>query len=423
MHIVQEPFNVNRVALAAGRAAVAATGFVEARRAEVAEARDVLTAELAASGFRCHPSQANFVLVELGTDDQPVCDRLASRGMLIRGGTEFGLPGFARITVAPPPVMRQAAAAVTEAVQRRHLGVCGVMVYQLTETLVSDRIAELLQREGAEFIVGFPENRLLNSASLIGMRPIITRTERVAVNIADGYARATNGERILPCVTNTGRAPSRPSARSPRPTATAARSSLSQRARRRPTRTRPRTSGSRTAYRPITRWAATLNDPRPGPDVFRKALNALRGVGNGPVAGGARQRRAQRAGRATSIGRCAPLHAALRCPRATSNTPPRILPRPSAPVIVAGQGRVRGAITNWWRWPAHPIPVATTLNGKSAFPENYPLSLGTASRARPATVDHYFQRADAVLGVGTGFTPSLYITPMPSQGSLGRAAV
>jgi len=116
MHIVQEPFNVNRVALAAGRAAVAATGFVEARRAEVAEARDVLTAELTASGFRCHPSQANFVLVELGTDDQPVCDRLASRGMLIRGGTEFGLPGFARITVAPPPVMRQAAAAVTEAV-------------------------------------------------------------------------------------------------------------------------------------------------------------------------------------------------------------------------------------------------------------------------------------------------------------------
>ncbi len=33
------------------------------------------------------------------------------------------------------------------------------------------------------------------------MRPIITRTERVAVNIADGFARATNGERILPCVT------------------------------------------------------------------------------------------------------------------------------------------------------------------------------------------------------------------------------
>ena len=36
------------------------------------------------------------------------------------------------------------------------------------------------------------------------MRPIITRTERVAVNIADGFARATNGERLLPCVTQYG---------------------------------------------------------------------------------------------------------------------------------------------------------------------------------------------------------------------------
>ncbi len=66
----------------------------------------------------------------------------------------------------------------------------------LEQTLVADRIAQLLQREGAEFVVGFPENRLLDSASALGMRPIITRTERVAVNIADGFARATNGERI-----------------------------------------------------------------------------------------------------------------------------------------------------------------------------------------------------------------------------------
>ena len=36
------------------------------------------------------------------------------------------------------------------------------------------------------------------------MRPIITRTERVAVNIADGFARATNGERFVPCVTQYG---------------------------------------------------------------------------------------------------------------------------------------------------------------------------------------------------------------------------
>ena len=41
---------------------------------------------------------------------------------------------------------------------------------------LAPEIAHLLQSEGAEYIVGFPENRLFNSAASLGMRPIITRT-------------------------------------------------------------------------------------------------------------------------------------------------------------------------------------------------------------------------------------------------------
>src|SRR3954449_9465210 len=77
-----------------------------------------------------------------------------------------------------------------------------MMAYQLH--VVADKIAELLQREGAEHVVGFPENRLIDAAAGAGMRPLITRTERVAVNIADGFARATNGGRLLPCVAQYG---------------------------------------------------------------------------------------------------------------------------------------------------------------------------------------------------------------------------
>lgn len=118
LDIVQEPFNVNRVALAAGRAAVAMQGFVECRRAEVAAARDVLRDELGHRGIATHPSQANFVLVELGVDDRPVCDALLAEGVLIRGGHEFGLPGFARITVAPEPVMHRTAALIAASLGR-----------------------------------------------------------------------------------------------------------------------------------------------------------------------------------------------------------------------------------------------------------------------------------------------------------------
>ncbi|MEA2207778.1 MAG: histidinol-phosphate aminotransferase [Solirubrobacteraceae bacterium] len=116
LDLVQEPFNVNRAALAAGLAAVSQPSLVAERRALVVAARALLSAELEEAGFTVHPSQANFVLVELGVDDVAVCDELMRRGILIRGGTEFGLPGLARVTVAPEPVMLRTAAAIADTV-------------------------------------------------------------------------------------------------------------------------------------------------------------------------------------------------------------------------------------------------------------------------------------------------------------------
>ena len=112
LDLVQEPFNVNRAALAAGIAGVADPGFAEHRRAEVASAREVLIAELAAAGISTYPSHANFVLVDLGTDDVAVVAELMRRGILVRAGSEFGLPGLVRVTVAPAPVMQRAAAEI-----------------------------------------------------------------------------------------------------------------------------------------------------------------------------------------------------------------------------------------------------------------------------------------------------------------------
>jgi len=117
LDLVQEPFNVNRAALAAGIAGVAEPSFVEQRRAQVAEARTILTAQLEAGGLRVHPSHSNFVLVELGADDASVTAELMRRGILIRGGSEFGLPGHARVTVAPEAVMRRTAAEIIAAVR------------------------------------------------------------------------------------------------------------------------------------------------------------------------------------------------------------------------------------------------------------------------------------------------------------------
>ena len=288
--------------------------------------------------------------------------------------------------------------------------------------VVADRIAELLEREGVEFVVGFPENRLINSAALRGIRPIITRTERVAVNIADGFARATDGERVLPCVTQYG--PGVEAAFGAVAQAFGDRSPILLLLGEHDVETQGSAPSFRTqrAYEHVTRWSAMLHDASHGPEVFRRALNALKGPGDGPVlvtiandvlngdAGDADW------GVRTSL----PILSQA-APEDVDETVSRLLTA-SRPVILAGQGVLYSRASRELVALAERtgIPVATTLNGKSAFPEDHPLSLGTAARTRPATVDWSFDQADLILGIGTSFTRSLYITPMPARATLGQ---
>jgi histidinol-phosphate aminotransferase len=109
LDVVQEPFNVNRAALAAGTASLQSPEIVDERRLQAAESRELLTRLLEAADIDVHPSQANFVLARVGVDDVALTDGLASRGFLIRAGSEFGMAGAVRITVAPLPLMEKAA--------------------------------------------------------------------------------------------------------------------------------------------------------------------------------------------------------------------------------------------------------------------------------------------------------------------------
>jgi histidinol-phosphate aminotransferase len=115
LHSVQEPFNVNRAALAAGVASLGRADEVARRRELAVAARERLARRLAVGGMAPVPSAANFVLVELGVDDPELAERLVRRGVLIRPGTELGLPGWARITVGPEDVMERAADALLDA--------------------------------------------------------------------------------------------------------------------------------------------------------------------------------------------------------------------------------------------------------------------------------------------------------------------
>jgi histidinol-phosphate aminotransferase len=115
LDVVQEPFNVNRAALAAGRASLARVEMVEKRRRENAAARELLADRLRRGGAEPALSEANFVLADVGVDDLALCQLLLHRGLLVRAGSEFDLDGSVRITVGPEPLMERAAAEVAHA--------------------------------------------------------------------------------------------------------------------------------------------------------------------------------------------------------------------------------------------------------------------------------------------------------------------
>jgi histidinol-phosphate aminotransferase len=115
LDVVQEPFNVNRAALAAGRASLRRVELVEERRLSNVPGRERLADGLRAAGATPSPSQANFLLVDAGVDDLALTDGLARRGFLVRAGSEFGLAGFVRITTGPVPLMERVAAELAEA--------------------------------------------------------------------------------------------------------------------------------------------------------------------------------------------------------------------------------------------------------------------------------------------------------------------
>ncbi len=61
---------------------------------------------------------------------------------------------------------------------------------------VAEAFAQVLKAEGCEYLFCFPTTPIMEACSEAGIRPIVTRQERVAGNMADGYSRQSNGKRI-----------------------------------------------------------------------------------------------------------------------------------------------------------------------------------------------------------------------------------
>ena len=290
----------------------------------------------------------------------------------------------------------------------------------------ADVVAEILKAEGVEFLVGFPLNQVFDSVAERGIRPIIARTERVAVNIADGFSRMTGGRRIGVAAVQYG-----PGSEAAFPGVAEAFSDnvpllcLAGSYERERMTVHPNFKAGLN-YKFVTKWAETVYEVDWIPQMMRRAFALMRTGKPGPVlielpkdiltGDSALDSLDYTPSRASRPG---PDPVALRAALETFLAAER-------PVILAGQGVHYAEAWDELREFAELVqaPVASTLNGKSVFPENHPLSLGAGNGlSRTLPVQNFLKRCDLVFGIGTSFTKSLFIQPIPAGKTMIQATI
>ena len=278
-----------------------------------------------------------------------------------------------------------------------------------------DVIAEILKREGTEFLSCFPSQPLIEATAKLGIRPILCRQERMGMAIADGFSRTTNGKRIGVFAMQQG-----PGTENAFPGAAQAFADNV------PTLLLPGGEAANRSfigpgfsavdnYRHVTKWLAQIGYVERIPELMRRAFYQLRTGKPGPVL--------------LEVSRdvwTTELEADLDYEPVRGNrTAPdpqdvgevaELLLKAENPVIHAGQGVMYAEATDELEQLAELLqaPVMTTMPGKSGFPENHPLALGASAVSTTKPISHFLQKADVVFGVGCSFTRTSYGKTIPS---------
>jgi len=287
-----------------------------------------------------------------------------------------------------------------------------------------DVIAQILKREGIEYLSAFPTTPVIEAAAVAGIRPIICRQERVGVGIGDGYARVKNGR--PPGVFAMQYGPGAENAYAGVATSFSDAVPILFLPLGHP---RDREGvyplfSSMKSYDSVTKYIEQINSPNRVVETMRRAFAALKRGRPGPVMveipadvavaevdpsiveGYRSPKAATMGGNAQDI-----LEAA------------KVLLDAEHPIVLAGQGVLYAEATDELVELAELLqaPVMTTMAGKSGFPEKHPLALGSGSGVMSRPVYHFMSRADVVFGMGTSFTKHGMVMTVPAGKTLIHA--
>ncbi|HUZ71500.1 MAG TPA: thiamine pyrophosphate-requiring protein [Stellaceae bacterium] len=289
---------------------------------------------------------------------------------------------------------------------------------------VGAAIAEIMKREGVEILTAYPVNHLIEYAAAADIRPIIVRQERIGLHMADAISRMTQGRQIGAFCMQHG--PGTENAYGG--IAQAFSESI-------PILVIPGGYPRRLAHvganynatremRGVSKSAEPLTSPAEVPNVMRRAFSHLRNGRGGPalVEVPADLWHEEMPGPLNY----APVRATRYAPETEAvREAARLLAKAARPVIYAGQG------VHWARaWPQLralaellAAPVVTSLEGKSAFPENHRLALGSGGAAVPKTARHFLDHADVIFGIGCSFTETSFGIAMPKGKTMIHATL
>ncbi len=275
-------------------------------------------------------------------------------------------------------------------------------------------IAQILQREGIEFLACYARNPLIEACAEIGIRTLHCRQERVGIGIADGFARASFGARIGAVAVQGG-----PGIENAFPGIAQAYAEnvplLIVPGGERTARQHNRPSFRAVdAYRPVTKWAAPVYDVAAIPDLMRRAFHLMRTGRPGPILLEVADE-AWEAEFAGDIDYTPP--ARLRSAPDAADVKAMAVAFLAArkPIIWAGAGVLRAEASADLVHFAELVqaPVMSTNPGKSAFPDSHPLSLGAACGSAPKALKHFLDAADCVLAIGSSLTRSNFGPNIP----------
>ena len=269
-----------------------------------------------------------------------------------------------------------------------------------------DAIAEILKREGVEYLSCFPTTPMIESAAQAGIRPIVCRQERVGVGIADGFSRTTNGKRMGVFAMQYG--PGAENAYSGVATAYSDSTPVLVLPLGHPRERQgilPHFS-SMVSYASVSKYIEQVNTPNRVAEIHRRAFAALRQGRGGPVLVETPADIALEDVSEESFFYRPSRPILTQADPKDIEDAARTLCNSKYPVILAGQGVLYAEATEELTELAEllQIPVMSTLLGKSAFSETHPLALGSGSGVMSGTVHHFVRRADTIFGIGTSFT-------------------